>query len=475
MLIFTCITLPFLIILAIMTPPGEVPDEPAHLARADSLRTGQLVGRRARPEDAWSRSVPSAGVSAHSGLIAAAFFMQPSATTVDRPALEREAALGWGQRIYIHAPNTVVYGPTFYIPTALTLEITQRLHISPYYAILTARLVNAALYIALGAAALGIARRGKLIILFVLALPMSISLAASLNQDGLLIASGALIAALLTRIKPSIPSPTVTWSAAFLITALIMAKPVYLPLAATLLLPTATFMRCASGTGWRLSDHRVALGALSMVVVFAVAWTAYNAVFVAVPFEMPSYEAGPLANSPMVLLTTDPGLQLKILLADPTRFVSIPFRTILWEGELWWMQLVGVLGTNDLLFPKSFYRIWFAIACLTLAASVALGSWKRPGLLPLLDRAILGLIGLICLWLILVGQYLSWTYVGQPLVTGIQGRYFLPIFPFLALALPEPALSRSWFETIIGLAWTTIILFSGTASITLILSAYYIA
>ncbi|WP_408736504.1 hypothetical protein [Acetobacter sp. UBA5411] len=34
-------------------------------------------------------------------------------------------------------------------------------------------------------------------------------------------------------------------------------------------------------------------------------------------------------------------------------------------------------------------------------------------------------------------MYVIWTKVGAPVVRGVQGRYFLPIVPFLALLFPQ--------------------------------------
>jgi len=40
--------------------------------------------------------------------------------------------------------------------------------------------------------------------------------------------------------------------------------------------------------------------------------------------------------------------------------------------------------------------------------------------------------------------YVIWTPVGAPVIDGVQGRYFLPIAPFLAVAFPAAA--SNWLE-----------------------------
>jgi len=39
-------------------------------------------------------------------------------------------------------------------------------------------------------------------------------------------------------------------------------------------------------------------------------------------------------------------------------------------------------------------------------------------------------------WLIMMVFYVDFTNVGEDSVTGLQGRYFLPLLPFLLFALP---------------------------------------
>jgi uncharacterized membrane protein len=45
---------------------------------------------------------------------------------------------------------------------------------------------------------------------------------------------------------------------------------------------------------------------------------------------------------------------------------------------------------------------------------------------------------LICLswWLILISDYLAWTDAGENFIDGFQGRYLIPLLPFLIYATP---------------------------------------
>ena len=40
----------------------------------------------------------------------------------------------------------------------------------------------------------------------------------------------------------------------------------------------------------------------------------------------------------------------------------------------------------------------------------------------------------------MISMYLSWTDIGKAVIDGIQGRYFVLLLPFLALAIPRTSL-----------------------------------
>ncbi len=474
-LVFACLILPFLLTAIMLVPPGEVPDEEAHIVRADSLRHGEIMGRRGgtitMPD---GQQGPSAGVIADRALLWAGKALPPGmGEKVDQAMLDRVKGVAWGEATYVPVSNTAVYGPAFYVPAAIAITLVKAGGGTPYDAILAARGLNAILYIAIGAAALCLARRGHLILLFVLGLPMSLSLAASVNQDGLMIAASAMVAALLTRVMAD-GDRRCAWAAAGLLCILLMAKPVYLPIALLLLLPLPRFRQAAVTGGRWFGVNRSSVVAFLLVSLVALGWALVNAAFVSVPFIKAPYETGPLAMVAETLSTTSPGRQLHVLLDSPLRFITLPLATIGHEAELWWLQFVGVLGTNDLLFDKGFYGFWGLVGGFALAVTL-LGSFRAGSSWPALaDAILLAVTILVSIWLMLIGQYLSWTLVGAPLIEGMQGRYLLPMAPFLILALPVgPTEERPFFgpAALILLAATV---FGAASSLDRLLTAYYI-
>ena len=77
------------------------------------------------------------------------------------------------------------------------------------------------------------------------------------------------------------------------------------------------------------------------------------------------------------------------------------------------------------------------------------GAWLRP--------ALLAVVTIIAFVVALCGAlYVSWTPVAAQRVEGLQGRYFLPILPLLAWAVPEDGRR---LERLQELAWYPVLLF----------------
>jgi hypothetical protein len=96
---------------------------------------------------------------------------------------------------------------------------------------------------------------------------------------------------------------------------------------------------------------------------------------------------------------------------------------------------VGILDYVCLTLPVWLYLTWdIGLACALAAHVCATGSDAR-----LSWRDVLLAWSAILLSVIAIGLalYVDWTPVGMPWIGGLQGRYFLPLLPALALCLPR--------------------------------------
>jgi hypothetical protein len=133
-----------------------------------------------------------------------------------------------------------------------------------------------------------------------------------------------------------------------------------------------------------------------------------------------------------------PGVNLHILLAQPARFVTMAWAMWRDQGVWIWREAVGVLGALQIFLPDSVYICWsLALG----AALLGLLFQPRPARLGAVDASLNAVLipaaFIITAWVISVGMYLSWDNIGAAEFGGVQGRYMLPLLPFLLFAVPQ--------------------------------------
>lgn len=435
-LAYLCLCAPVCIALALIVPLGEVADEPAHLARAAALMQGDLVGHRESVRYSDGTTHVAAGVRIDPALERAILSRPKDFGGTLSP--EERVPDGRG-RVFVPIYTVATYPPLLYAPGAVGLAAGRILGLAPEVCLYLGRLANATATLALSLAALALASRGRAALFALLALPMTLSLAASFNQDALIIALAALAAALLTPRAPAGPRSRLRLSGAILSLALVfLAKPPYAPLAAMLLVPLP---RGGDGSDGLIPHLARRLAAAVLAVLPAAIWTIAAAAFVATPVPRYAYEAGPLWSGPRpaVFDATDPKAQGQVLLEKPARLLTLPghFLTAIKHLTVLAKGTVGIFGWLDRPLPDFLYGIW----ALALVAPLLLLRRGVPPPLP--ERLILPAAALACLWLVLLSQYLTWTNVGEDRIQGPQGRYLLPLVPMLVLAFarirPGPA------------------------------------
>ncbi|MBU6419982.1 MAG: DUF2142 domain-containing protein [Proteobacteria bacterium] len=423
--LFLACALPVLALTALLTPPGQSPDEPAHLVRADSLLHGALLLTRKPRFDPGSGKVEEqVGMKIDAGLLEAGFGAttqidgRPVVTTADAAQLRQ---IPWvHQQIFVSIPNTATYFPLAYLPPAIGLGVGRLFGASPFICIILARLADAAAYLMIGAAALAVAAYGRALLLAVLLLPMSLFLGATLDQDGILVALTCLACAGMTR---GTPGGRKLGFAAFLV--VLLAKPPYLPLLGLFALPLAW------PGFWRRAGE-VVLASLPVLL-----WTVIVVLFISTPFGKPPYHPGPLyTGAGGVMDRTDAAANLHILLADKARFFTLPMHTLGLFGLGLMMSLVGALGLLQIVFPLPFYLLWWGVLAFTLIAGLSSRPVTLPWPVALLNNAAVLAVIILTAWLIILSFYLSWTNVGMDYIDGLQGRYALLLLPFLLLAIP---------------------------------------
>ena len=434
-ILFLLCALPLGLVLTRLVPAGEAPDEAAHAIRAYAVSTGQWIGRRAPVAPGRTlrdQALLTAGYKVDTGLFSVALASAAPGGLVTAELARVRDETGWsGRTMFASTPNTASYAPLFYLASGAAMGAGRWLGLGPEFCLQAARVANLLAYAAIGALALRLARRARFVLLAMLCLPSSVSLSASLNQDGLLIATAVLAAALLTR--PGLPSRR--WGALAL-AAVCLAKPPYLPLVALLLVPPLP------GRSGRWPQIASGAGLAAVAALPALLWSAACLRLTVVPFTTETYAPGPLyAGAQTSFATTDSAAQLAILLADPLRIVTLPLATAAQWGSVWTYEVVGVLGQLSRVLPDGLYAAW--VAALACAVTGDVLSARRDAAPWGIGRALVAVGAVLAAaLLVFVSQYLSWTHVGADTVGGMQGRYFIPLLAVLALAVPAVPVLR---------------------------------
>ncbi len=415
---------------ALLTPIGMFPDELAHIIRADGLRYGEIYG--VTPPEPSQNAVATQGEMIGDGIVIVLIAKEFADSQPDRPvpAADRLAveALPWVPGKVYCATQMVEYFPILYTPAALGLLAGEGAGLSPLHTFFLGRVAMLLAFLAMGTAAIGLARWGNLLLFAVLTLPTTINLASSYNQDGMLIVTFALAAALLSRSRPhfsprlSIMGLSLGWFAALaLLTAGICAKTPYAALLALCLLPLQ-----AAGI-WRRAAF------LLLACVAPALWLLHieHAGLMAYP-RIP-YHPGPLWPGPrdIILRAVTPSYNLQVLRAHPLQVILLPVASFArdWGGD--WRPMLGMLINDHILIGS-----WeYPLLALGLAAAMLDAASARPGWRHV-DAGFAGAALFAAFIGMELSMYLTFTQVGMTQISGVESRYLLPLLPFLILLLP---------------------------------------
>jgi uncharacterized membrane protein len=133
-------------------------------------------------------------------------------------------------------------------------------------------------------------------------------------------------------------------------------------------------------------------------------------------------------------------------------------------------SFIGVLGWLDGIFSQFYYIMAFSILSVGF---ITYGRFKKD------EHFALRIAFLIAVFASLIAvmsvQYITWTALDSPVLNGMQGRYLLPIFPFLVLGLIDPALSNKLhkFKPVVTYLIIIFPLVTAINLLQLLLSRYY--
>lgn len=117
------------------------------------------------------------------------------------------------------------------------------------------------------------------------------------------------------------------------------------------------------------------------------------------------------------------------ILHYPVETLSAVIMTTKEKGYIYIQQLIGYLGWLSVPIPEAVCRRTIFVFCLML---LVLRENIKVNI-----KIFSGFLFLFFYFLILYMELITWTPVGKTIIEGVQGRYFIPLLPFVMLAFPS--------------------------------------
>ncbi|HWW61729.1 MAG TPA: DUF2142 domain-containing protein [Thermoanaerobaculia bacterium] len=150
--------------------------------------------------------------------------------------------------------------------------------------------------------------------------------------------------------------------------------------------------------------------------------------------------------------------------AHPLRFAAIAANDLAQHGTAYVEQAVGRLGVLDLFLPRAVIGIELALLALIILAGDRV-PWRER------------VMSIVIVILVIAGTeltlYLTWSAVCGNTIEGVQGRYFLPIVPLLAIALARPAARNARRERALAIAVPIVVTACNLVALYVIAARYY--
>ncbi len=404
--------------LVIVTPPFQVPDEPAQFERAYQISEGTLL---AQVQDGAAGGVVPASLAALTRQFLGTDAILAPRTTIVAPlarSLRADAiTLDAGRRRFADFTNTAGYPPIAYLPQVVAIWIGRALGAGPLLLLYLTRAINLVAAITILALAIGLMPVGRAPAMVAGLLPMALYEYASASQDALVISSGFLLTALgLRALQRGTWRRSEVLGAAAAGLVVCASKLVYAPL---LLIAVPAALVPA-----QRSNQLRALATILMVALGGTAlWLVLNA------GRVIAFEPGAAIHA-----------QARFVLTHPLDFVLAIMHSAHWQAWFYVTSTIGIFGWLTVAMPG--YAYVSAGATLLGACLIGETTDQRLSLSRSTWCAFL-LAGAVVLTFL--AMYLDTTPVGAPVVLGVQGRYFLPLLALVtavAGSLPMPRVGR---------------------------------
>ncbi|MCL2095030.1 DUF2142 domain-containing protein [Candidatus Saccharibacteria bacterium] len=427
----------FGLVLAFVNPLGSLPDEFSHFNRAYNISEGRLFPPERREntdgQGAWSAtySMPRALVPftwENCGYIECDRFLSSGETDLFSDELRRSIftdRVDFSDRVDVLAPSAEAYFPVPHMPQALGVLVGRLIYPSAGVMFVAGRLANLAFYIVAMFFIIRWAMRGKWVYVLVAAAPVPLALAASNSADAMYFVGCFGVVVLVQNLfvsRKTICMKSLAPALGLGLLATLTKMNSVVLLLPLLALPAQRFSLTQSrsvkrrGVSVQLRKWIMVLGLLILVAGVGALW-------MVVASRMMGYI---WAND------ADMGAQLGWVLDNPFEYVKVLLRTFFVRHEATGTLTLFAFIDSALLtlsrVPLAIYVGFFAVLLAVYFyddKQVKAAATSKSEVVAALVTAMAFVVTTA------TALYLGWTVVGHERVIGLQGRYFVVLFPIM--------------------------------------------
>lgn len=315
--------------------------------------------------------------------------------------------------------------PLAYLPQALGITAARIFHFNGVILAFCCRFFNLGFFAAMGFLAVRFLPFGKPVLTGTAMLPMSLHLAASCSYDAFVMGLSFFFGSYclyLAFAKPAVQKRDILVLSAVM-AALGPCKIIYtVVMGFALLIPVNKF---GTRKKWLISAGTV-------LAVFLAAMVLVNSGTIA------SYASG---SDAYVSWAEEESYSIPLILHQPVRYLNLLYNTAAVQGEEWYLTMMGArLGNLDPVLSVPFAVIAAMTVCLVLMSVRKAGEALY---LTGIQKAWILFLTAGCLLGLMTAMLVAWTPLSSQVIEGVQGRYLIPLLPFVLMTIKSDRLVKT--------------------------------
>jgi uncharacterized membrane protein len=409
-----------------VTPPFQSPDEINHFYRAYQISEGDVFS--VKQDNRIGGYIPTSLVKITDAFAPLRWNTQAK-TTRKTIIGQLKIPLNKEEKVFIDFPNTGMYSPISYFPQAMAILVLRKLNLPPLYIFYGARVFALLLWIFSIFYVIKIIPFYKWFFALVALLPMSMFINMSVSADVATNLLSFILIAYMLRLAYSDWLFTIKDFIILFVLVILLAsvKLVYIPVILILLLiPKEKFSSKKAHYTQLIALFGVALGTIlfwsKTMDSLYLPYSIYNSKF---------------RDNATLISCANMHDQIHYILHHGLYLWHVFVNSMVGSFNMYFQGYIGTFGWLETKLPIQFIYLSYMVVCIVSCIDGCKGIYVKWN-----QKALLLFSLVIVVSLILLSQHLTWDCVGGDIIATIQGRYFIPVFPFLFMLLYNTKFAR---------------------------------